>query len=187
VTVLAVPEPYDFELSTERFRAFGADLANLWRDGALYRVVDGREVRIERAEGGVEVEPLDAQTEPVVRKLLGFDFGDLDEFYEVAAEEPVLVRLLPRLRGLRPPLAPDPFEALVSSITAQQVSLFAAFAVRSRLVERFGVRGEHAYGFPTPDRIARASEDELVALGFSHRKAEYVLGLARDPLDWNEL
>ena len=27
---LALPQPYDFELSTERFRTFGPDLANLW-------------------------------------------------------------------------------------------------------------------------------------------------------------
>src|SRR5207253_10005168 len=115
-------------------------------------------VRIARAEGGVEVGPLAAQSEPVVRKLLGLEFGDLHDFYELAAEEPVLARLLPRLRGLRPPLAPDPFEALVSSITAQQVSLFSAFAVRSRLIERFGARGEHAFGFPTTERIGVASE-----------------------------
>jgi DNA-3-methyladenine glycosylase II len=187
VALLRVPEPYDFELSTERFRAFGPDLANLWRDGVLHRVVDGREVRIAAVERGVDVEPLDARTEPVVRKLLGFEFGELEDFYDVAVEEPVLARLVPQLRGLRPPLAPDPFEALVSSITAQQVSLFAAFAIRSRLIERLGVRGGHAYAFPTADRVAAASEEELLALGFSRRKAEYVLALARDPLDWDEL
>jgi DNA-3-methyladenine glycosylase II len=187
MALLRLPEPYDFELSTERFRAFGPDLANLWNDGVLYRVVDGREVRIAPADGGVEVEPLDETTDPVVRKLLGLEFGDLDDFYEFAEEEPVLSRLVPRLRGLRPPLAPDPFEAIVSSITAQQVSLFSAFAIRSRLIERFGVRGEHAFGFPTTERIAAASEEELLALGFSRRKAEYVLGIARDPFDWDEL
>ena len=35
--LLRLPEPFDFELSTERFRAFGPDLANLWADGALHR------------------------------------------------------------------------------------------------------------------------------------------------------
>ena len=45
--LLHLPEPFDFELSTERFRAFGPDLANLWVDGALHRVVGAREVRIE--------------------------------------------------------------------------------------------------------------------------------------------
>ena len=38
--------------------AFGPDLANLWHDDGLHRVVDGREVRIADAPGGVDVEPL---------------------------------------------------------------------------------------------------------------------------------
>jgi len=179
---LELPEPYDFELSTTRYRAFGPDLANLWHEGGLHRVVAGREVRITGAEGGVVVEPLDVAIEPVVLKLLGAEF-DLDEFYAFAATEPILGALAADLRGLRPPLAVEPFETIVTSITAQQVSLFAAFAIRSRLVERFGVRVAHAYAFPTRERLAVAEPDEIVAVGFSGRKAEYVIGLARSDLD----
>jgi DNA-3-methyladenine glycosylase II len=186
VGLLHLPEPYDFALSTGRYRAFGTDLANLWHEGGLHRVVGGREVRIEPAPGGVSVEPLDAETEPVVRRLLGAEF-ELEPFYEFAAGEPVLAGVVGRLPGLRPPIAPDPFESLVTSISAQQVSLFAAFAVRNRFIERFGVRGVHAYGFPARERVAAASEDDLVALGFSRRKAEYVLGLAREGLDLDAL
>ena len=69
--LLAIPQPYDFEVSTERFRAFGPDLANLWHEGGLHRVVGGREVRIEAAPGGVLVEPLDAAIEAEVSTLLG--------------------------------------------------------------------------------------------------------------------
>ena len=177
-----LPEPYAFELSTARYRAFGTDLANLWHDDGLHRVIDGREVRITEARGGVDVEPLDGEIEPVVRKLLGAEF-DLDEFYGFAATEPVLAGLVEELRGLRPPIAVEPFESLVTSITAQQVSLRAAFAIRNRLIERFGVRAEHAYAFPTRERLATAEPEELFALGFSRRKAEYVTGLARTDLD----
>jgi 3-methyladenine DNA glycosylase/8-oxoguanine DNA glycosylase len=182
VTFLALPDPYDFDISTERFRSFGIDLANLWHEGGLHRVVDTREVRIESAPGGVDVEPLDAETEQLVLKLLGAEF-DLGAFYAWAAGDRVLAPLAARLAGFRPPLAPDPFEALVSSITAQQVSLFSAFAIRTRLIERFGTRGVNAYAFPTRERLAAATEDELVAVGFSRRKAEYVIGLARSDLD----
>jgi DNA-3-methyladenine glycosylase II len=185
MTLLALPQPYDFALSTERFRAFGPDLANLWHEGGLHRVVEGREVRIEAAAGGVDVEPLDEPTQSVVRHLLGLPFA-LDDFYAFAAEDEVLVRVVPALAGFRPPLAPDPFEALVTSITAQQVSLFAAFAIRNRLLERYGERGVHAYAFPTRDRLARVQPQELVALGFSRRKAEYVVDLARADLDLDE-
>jgi DNA-3-methyladenine glycosylase II len=184
--LLRLSEPYDFELSTERFRAFGPDLANLWQDGALHRVVGTREVRIEEAPGGVRVEPLDAEIRPVARTLLGAEF-ELEPFYAWARKDPVLRRLTRALAGFRPPLAPDPFETLVTSITAQQVSLHAAFAIRNRLIERFGRRIGSAYSFPTAKRLRRASHDELVALGFSGRKAEYVLGLAAEPVDLDAL
>src|SRR5918996_3994276 len=135
--LLPIPEPYDFELSTRRYRAFGPDLANLWHEGGLHRVVAGREVRIEAAPGGVDVEPLDDESEGLVRTLLGTAF-ELDDFYEFALSDSVLGKIVTRLRGLRPPLNPDPYETLVTSITAQQVSLRSAFAVRNRLVQRFG-------------------------------------------------
>ena len=181
-----LPEPYAFELSTARYRAFGTDLANLWHDGGLHRVVDGQEVRITEAPGGVDVEPLDATTEPVVRKLLGAEF-DLDAFYAFATGDLVLAGLAEEVRGLRPPIAVEPFESIVTSITAQQVSLHSAFAIRNRLIERFGVHAEHAYSFPTRERLAAAEPDELFALGFSWRKAEYVTGLARSDLDLHAL
>ena len=185
--LLPLPEPYDFDVSTERFRAFGPDLANLWHEGGLHRVVGGREVRIESAQGGVNVEPIDAEIEAEVRTLLGLPF-DLAAFSAWArTADPVIQRLAVALEGFRPPLAPDPFEALVGSITAQQVSLFAAFAIRNRLFERFGERAEHAYAFPTRERLARAREAHVVAVGFSRRKAEYVVALARADLDLAEL
>ena len=39
------------------------------------------------------------------------------------------------------------------------------------------------WAFPTRDRLAAVSEDDLASLGFSRRKAEYVVGLARSDLD----
>ena len=180
---LAMPQPFDFELTTERFCVFGPDLALLWHEGGLHRVLDGREFRIESAPGGVHVEPFDDEIRPVVLTLLGADF-DLDAF---RPNDPVLADLVERLRGFRPPLAPDPFEMLVGAISAQQISLRAAFAVRNRFVERYGVRGELAYAFPTPERVAEVTPDELRALGFSLRKADYVLGLARAGLDYSAL
>jgi len=182
VALVETPEPFDLELSTARFRAFGLDLATVWEDGALYRAVGGRELRITAAAGGVDVDPLDAETEPVVRKVLGFEF-DLVAFSAWAAGEDELAPLVVRFAGFRPTLASDPFEMLVGAITAQQVSLFAALAIRNRLVERFGERVGRVWAFPSRERIAEASEDDLFSLGFSRRKAEYVIGLARSDLD----
>jgi len=186
MTLLRFPEPYDFELSTARFRSWGPDRANLWDDGALWRAVGGREVRIAAADGGVDVEPLDAAIGATVRKLLGAEF-DLESFYAFAATNPVLARVVSWLPGLRPLLAPDPFEALVTSITAQQVSLHSAFSIRGRFVERLGEPAGRVWSFPTRERVALAEEVDLVGFGFSRRKAEYVVGLARSDLDLDAL
>ena len=185
--LVRLPQPYDFGLSVARFDVYGLDRATLWREGGLHRVFAGREVRIEAARGGVDVEPHDPRLEPDLLYFLGLPF-DLVGFSRWAAEaDPTLARLVAALPGLRPPLQPDPFEALVTSITAQQVSLQSAAAIRSRFIERYGVRAEHAYSFPTRERVAQATEDELVGLGFSARKAEYAIGLARADLDLHAL
>jgi DNA-3-methyladenine glycosylase II len=139
-------------------------------------------VRIAAADGGVDVEPLDAETEAVAHKVLGFEF-DLVAFSAWAAGEELLAPLVVRFAGFRPTLAPDPFEMLVGAITAQQVSLFAAVAIRNRLVERFGEQVGRVWAFPTRERVAAATEEELFSLGFSRRKAEYVIGVARSDLD----
>jgi DNA-3-methyladenine glycosylase II len=184
--LLPIPDPYDFALSTARFRDFGSDRATVWLEGGLHRVVAGREVRIEPARGGVRVEPGGAEIEREVGHLLGLPF-DLHAFRRWAAPERVLGRLTRVLRGFRPTLSPNSFEALVVAVTAQQVSLRAAAAIRARFVEAFGVRHGVAWEFPERERVARARERELTALGFSGRKAEYVIGLARSDLDLDGL
>jgi len=182
VSLLPAPQPFSLELTTARFRAFGLDRANVWDDGALYRAVGGREVRIAPADGGVDVEPLDAETEALASRVLGFEF-DLVAFSAWAAGEELLAPLVVRFAGFRPTLAADPFEMLVGAITAQQVSLYAAVAIRNRFVERFGEQVGRVWAFPTRERLAAASEEELFSLGFSRRKAEYTIGLARSDLD----
>ena len=106
MSLLRFPEPYDFELSTGRFRAFGTDLANRLVDGALYRAVDGREVRIVARPGGVDVEPLDDVTRAVVAHLLGAPF-ELPPFYAWAAQRPA-ARAGRRAADGLPPAARSP-------------------------------------------------------------------------------
>jgi DNA-3-methyladenine glycosylase II len=148
----------------------------------VHRVFGVTEVRIEAAPEGVRTTPGRPELAGEVRHYLGGPF-DLDAFYAFAESEPVLARIVPELRGFRPPLSPDPYETLVSAITAQQISLRAAFAVRNRFIQAFGVETGVAYAFPTRERVALAEPAEIVALGFSSRKAEYAIGIARSDLD----
>ena len=186
MVLVPLPQPYDFEVSTARFDVYGLDRATVWRDGGIHRVFGGRELRLEAAPGGVDVSPYDESEIKQVEHFLGVPF-DLEGFAAWAAGEPELERLVEALAGFRPPLQVDPFEALVTSITAQQVSLQSAAAIRSRFIERYGIAHEYAHAFPTRERVAQATEDELFGVGFSNRKAEYVIGLARSDLDLDEL
>jgi DNA-3-methyladenine glycosylase II len=184
--LLRIPEPYDFELSTTRYRELGTDYATMWHEGGLHRVVAGREVRIEPAPGGVRVEPDTPEVLEGVGRLLGLPF-ELEPFRAWAAREEVLGPLTRRISGFRPMLNPEPFEALVVAITTQQISLRAAAAIRSRFIARFGVRHDVAWDFPTRERMSSASLEDFADLGFSTSKATYVLGLARSDLDLDAL
>src|SRR2546428_5415990 len=101
----------------------------------------------------------------------------------MAKPAPPLASLVEPLYGLRPTLAPTPFEMLVGSITAQQINLSFAFACRARLVRRYGtsvrVGRETVWAFPEAARLATARLRELRALKYSTRKAEYIRDLAR--------
>jgi DNA-3-methyladenine glycosylase II len=184
--ILAFPAPFDFELSTVRFRDFGSDGATVWHEGGLHRVVAGREVRVTAADGGVAIEPVSAEAATEIGRLLGAPF-DLEEFRAWAQADTVLAEIVSTLDGFRPTLNPQPFEALVVAITTQQISLRAAAAIRGNLVRRYGVRHEHAWEFPTRERVRELRPRHFTPLGFSRAKAEYVLELAHSNLDLDGL
>ncbi len=185
MTLLRIPQPYDFELSLTRFREW-SDGAIVWNEGGVHRVVDGTEVRIEPAPGGVRIEPGSPEAVAEVSRLLGLPF-DLEPFRAWARGDGVLAEIVERLAGFRPTLNPRPFEALVVAITTQQISLHAAAAIRGRFVRHFGVGHDVAWEFPTRERVAMATPEDFLELGFSRTKIAYVLGLARSELDFEAL
>jgi DNA-3-methyladenine glycosylase II len=186
VTLLEIPEPYDFQLSMTRFRDFGSDRATVWYEGGLHRVVAGREVRVTAAVGGVAIEPWSKSAAAEIGRLLGLPF-DLAAFRDFAAGDRILAGVVDSVPGFRPTLNPEPFEALVIAITAQQISLHAAASIRGNLVERYGVRHQAAWEFPTRERIKELRPRHFTPLGFSRAKAEYVLELAHSDLDLDGL
>lgn len=184
--LLRIPAPYDFELSTRRFRDFGTDGATVLHEGGLHRVVAGEEVRVTAAPGGVEIEPWSDAAEVDIGRLLGAPL-DLEAFRAWAGEDGVLGPIVEMLGGFRPTLSPQPFEALVVAITTQQISLRAAAAIRGNLVRAYGVKHDVAWEFPTRERIRELRPRHFTPLGFSRAKAEYVLELAHSDLDLDGL
>jgi DNA-3-methyladenine glycosylase II len=194
---IRVSGPLDVPRTLERYRAWGEDPANRLVGDTFIRAVrvDGRWKGFElRWAGSVDAARLLVSTpgdrssraleEAVqeVERICGLGL-DVEAFYTAAKHDPVLGPLLPRLWGLRPTLSPQPLEMLIGSVCAQQINLSFAFAVKARLVRRFGtaveVAGQTVYGFPEAARLARARVGELRRLQLTTRKSEYVIGLAR--------
>ena len=196
-TEIRVEGLLDVPRTLQRFHLWGEDPANLLSSGVFRRAVKvagrwrGYEVRwsgrVDSARlhvstpGERSARVLEAAVAEVARICgLGADVGG---FYLLAGNDSVLGSLVPRLQGLRPTLAPEPFEMLVGSVCAQQVNLPFAFTVKARLVRRYGtaveVGGHMVYGFPEAERVARARVRELREMQLTTRKSEYIIGLAR--------
>ena len=161
VAFLALPQPFDFELTTERFRAFGLDRANLWHDGAL--LSRRRRARgADRGGGGRRRRRAARRRDGAgrARGCSGSPF-DLDAFAAWAAGDEVLARAScrgspgsgRRSRRIRS-------RSLVGAIIAQQVSLFVGDA-RSATGSSSGSASASAasWAFPSRERIASATED----------------------------
>lgn len=190
--------PFNLDLTLQRYRLFGDDAAHVYRDGVYHRVIDidgslwvyalcaggstaEAVVQVQIVGGLAQARHRDA-VEAEVLRCLSLD-TDLELFYRWAGADPILAQLIACCYGMRPLRAPTLFEALVTSISAQQVNLAFATTTRSRLIKRFGpsvtIDGGMFYGFPTPQSLADAALSELRDMQFSWRKAEYIVNLAR--------
>jgi 3-methyladenine DNA glycosylase/8-oxoguanine DNA glycosylase len=156
---------------------FGDDLASRWHDDGLHRVMrSGLPVRITAAGPTWYGDPT-AADEVELNHVLGMGF-DLEGLR--AAHPDVFARAA----GFRPPLLPDPFEMLVTAVTAQQVSLKAAAAIRNRFTQRFGQRVERDefewYRFPQQVDVVIG---ELDGIGLSRAKIRTIAALSEADLD----
>jgi DNA-3-methyladenine glycosylase II len=114
-----------------------------------------------------------------------FDFNrDLTGFYMMASEDVILHRLAEKYYGLRIIGIPDLFEALTWAIMGQQINLKFAYTLKKRFIEHFGENREYEnesyWLYPSPQKIAALCTDDLRKLQFTTRKAEYVIGIAKE-------
>ena len=162
-------------------------------DGAYYRTV-----RISR-QGQEYTGFLEVRNEPE-RRMLSVRLSDtlvpvcvvvlermkrvFDLEVDPAAVNAVLGPLAKYLAGLRVPGSFDGFEMAVRAILGQQISVLGARTLAGRIVTRFGTPISvpvPALGslFPTASRMARATVDEIGALGIVGKRAETIIALAK--------
>ena len=108
--------------------------------------------------------------------------ADLGDFSRLASHDAKLSQLAARFRGMKPPRFASVFECLANAIACQQVSLTVGILLLNRLAEMFGPAADNdpqAHAFPQPEDLVAAVPKDLYELGFSRRKSEYIIDLAR--------
>lgn len=94
-----------------------------------------------------------------------FKYGKKETDY-LSAQDERMATLITAVGKIKRPTTPDIFEALISSIVAQQISGIGARTVFSRL--------SHLAKTMTPEHIDALSQDQIQQCGMSHRKAGYI-------------
>lgn len=103
-----------------------------------------------------------------------FRYGENEILY-LKSRDRHLAEVIDTIGHIRRRVIPDLFEALVHSITGQQISTKAHETVWRRLRDRIGNI--------TPDNILSFSRQELKSIGLSFRKTDYIIHAARKVLD----
>jgi DNA-3-methyladenine glycosylase II len=188
MTVLSISSisPHDFELCLRIARSFSPDP---FQDFSVLRsavriqdnptVLELRQVR--RDPSTLEIRTVLPNSASEVKRIARWIiFADLDlrPFYRITASHSILGPITQELHGLKPMRPASLFEMLVIAITEQQISLAAAYRIRTRIIERFGDHVNGLWAFPTARRLSESSVVNLMTCGLSQRKAEYVKGLA---------
>ncbi len=73
----------------------------------------------------------------------------------------------------------DPYSCLTKCIIHQQLNLSFAHTLTERFVKTFGTELEGVWFYPSPQTVANITVEQLRAMQFSSRKAEYVIGIGK--------
>ncbi|MDO9627316.1 MAG: hypothetical protein Q7I96_06810 [Methanobacteriaceae archaeon] len=119
----------------------------------------------------------------MVKKIFNPDF-DLMPFHEDIKSDNVLSKIVPKLKGLKRSITTSVFEAMVSTIIEQQISLIVAKNSERKIIKRFGSNlnreGHVYYAYPTPKQLNNVSVSQLKECGLTLRKTEYIKSISKD-------
>ncbi len=178
-------EPLDLARAMARHNRWGADPVNLFDEHGYWRVTAaGVPYRaVQPPDGTVTVLSPDPESALADLRYRLADHLSRRPAEELAARDGRVAGLLARFDGYRPPLVPDPFEMVVTSICAQQVNLAWATTTRARLVHAYAhpvpFDGRRLWPFPEAAALASADPQELRDLQFTWAKARSIVGVAR--------
>lgn len=193
--MIPVDPPFDFHQCLTFLRRSETEVMHVATDDAVWKLFDMngrlRLGEIKAAAPGLvvtfeeeEITNEDkADVERYVREWFDLD-QDVANFERLAETHDLLRPLVREYGGLRLIGFPDLFEALAWGIIGQQITLSFAYTLKRRFVERYGqsreVDGVTHWTFPRPESVAVLSPGDLRDMQFSMRKAEYIIGIARE-------
>ena len=195
---IAPVAPFRLDLTVWALRRTPGNRIDAW-DGRCWRRsvwIGGRAITIEVEQvapadmPALEVhckgpDQLDPDEHLVLERLLRATLGldrPVDDFARRAANDVLLAPLIARYRGFRPPRFPDLFEALANAVACQQVSLASGLALLGKTAVYLAPPScppDVPPPFPDPQAILEAGVPVLRDLGWSQRKADYLLGCAQ--------
>jgi len=147
------------------------------RGGWWYGVVGGKAFKIRQVGNELEFENVDADS---VRDYFGLH-DDLPKIFSRISKDKQIERAVEMFDGLRI-LRQSPWECLISYICATYKNISAIKQMLSNLSKKFGDKtrfdGHDFYAFPTQEKLAKATVEELAECGLGYR-AEYVSETAR--------
>ncbi|MCT4795038.1 DNA-3-methyladenine glycosylase family protein [Exiguobacterium alkaliphilum] len=193
--ILPVARPFDFEQCLTFLRRSDDEVMHVATEDALWKLfdIDGRlwlgEIKAHGQGLIVTLHDEEVTTgEQLVVERYVREWFDLDQdvaaFERFALNDDLLRPIVQRYTGLRLIGFPDLFEALAWAVIGQQITLSFAYTLKRRFVERYGYAREAGgvtyWAFPRPEDIALLVPADLRAMQFSTRKAEYIIGIARE-------
>ena len=190
--IIDAKPPYDIRLHFENYTSREPQPYQ-YKDGVWWqalRLGSGKLVPVEVIPGGIADEPQlkvnvfsDTSKEEndeilnQIKRIFNTDY-DLKPLYEFMEKDPILRCIKNSHYGLMPSMSPSVYEAVISVIIQQQISLKVAWHMISLLVKKFGdcmdVDGRKFRAFPLPSRLADAEISELRGCKLSGRKARYI-------------
>jgi DNA-3-methyladenine glycosylase II len=196
--ILDIMAPFDFDL-TARIFSDGDKQIQSFSDGEYSRVLiigDKLLLASVRSMGTVNAPKLlvklGSNTEiskedaTAAKKLISTIFDvrlDIKPFYKAVVSDRIMSKIVKKLNGLKICSTPTAFEALVSSIVEQQISLNVALNIERKLIKKFGEKltldTSEYFSFPTPAKLSQGSLKQFRACGLSTNKVEYIKGISK--------
>ncbi len=155
-----------------------------WKEtenGRWYGIAHGKEVELSLSENSLTIYNTTAEDcDNIWRHYLDLnrDYGAIEQ---VICEDATLTEMYKLCNGVRV-LNQEPWEALCSFIISQNNNIKRIKGIIERLCETFGDKLNHGYSFPSAERIAKLTVEDLAPLRCGFR-AKYILDAARKVAD----